>query len=526
MWSSVHRLFRNDRAAIAPTVALALFGLIAVGGIAFDYSRLAAMDTELQQAADQAALAAATQLDRGDGAQDRATAAIQNAGTNRLAANITRFANDGNSDGPTVEIESITFCSAFDDTQANNADACTETNDDANSQYVIVTTRVRTADFAFTPIVAAFSGSSEATAVAGVEASICNVAPLFVCTSDDNFPTDADIGRGLLMKTGSGNSWAPGNYGLLDFGPGNPGVIDALLGHGLNGCQATSATNTEPGNKNVTDAINTRMDVYGGSPATSDPSICDTATGTGCPAMSARKDMVVTLSASSNNDVSSIPPAAPNCPANPKTAGLQFQLPTSPVEGFPRDSCHYSGTCADGNFGDKAWDRAGYFTQNHTVADEAAALTFAGKANLSDLTRYDVYRWELSNAATLLAPKRFVTTVSTQRKNGRWDHTVTSQCTYSQPVYGSTAYPAEKDRRVLPVLAADCDALNGKGNAGEDFHVIRAFDVFLTEPSEQRTYPGVTDDKEIYGEVVGPAETVEGSSGLQYYSRIKPYLVR
>jgi len=37
--------------------------LIAAGGIAFDYARLAAMDTELQQAADQAALAAVTQLD-------------------------------------------------------------------------------------------------------------------------------------------------------------------------------------------------------------------------------------------------------------------------------------------------------------------------------------------------------------------------------------------------------------------------------------------------------------------------------
>ena len=58
------RLIRAERAAIAPTVALSLFGLIAAGGLAFDYARLAAMDTELQNAADQAALAAATQLDR------------------------------------------------------------------------------------------------------------------------------------------------------------------------------------------------------------------------------------------------------------------------------------------------------------------------------------------------------------------------------------------------------------------------------------------------------------------------------
>jgi Flp pilus assembly protein TadG len=37
--------------------------LIAAGGVAFDYSRLASMDTELQYAADQTAIAAVTQLD-------------------------------------------------------------------------------------------------------------------------------------------------------------------------------------------------------------------------------------------------------------------------------------------------------------------------------------------------------------------------------------------------------------------------------------------------------------------------------
>jgi hypothetical protein len=59
------------------------------------------MDTELQQAADQAALAAATQLDRADDAQARAALAIQDGdNAKRLAANLTAFANDG--DGMTV----------------------------------------------------------------------------------------------------------------------------------------------------------------------------------------------------------------------------------------------------------------------------------------------------------------------------------------------------------------------------------------------------------------------------------------
>ena len=63
MLSGLERFRVDESAAIAPTFALSLFALIAVGGIAFDYARLAAMDTELQNAADQAALAAASQLD-------------------------------------------------------------------------------------------------------------------------------------------------------------------------------------------------------------------------------------------------------------------------------------------------------------------------------------------------------------------------------------------------------------------------------------------------------------------------------
>src|SRR5690242_17735129 len=107
-----HRLWRNVDGAIAPMAALALVGLIAAGGIAFDYARLATMDTELQQAADQAALAAATQLDRADDSQTRASTAIQDPdNSHRLASNFTRFANEGNGTG--ITIDSIKFCSAF-----------------------------------------------------------------------------------------------------------------------------------------------------------------------------------------------------------------------------------------------------------------------------------------------------------------------------------------------------------------------------------------------------------------------------
>jgi len=539
------KLAFDSRGAVAPTVALSLFALLACGGIAFDYARLAAMDTELQQAADQAALAAATQLDRADGAQARASTAIQDpTDTNRLAANLTRFAND--SGGTPVEIESITFCKEFDDTVEDTTDACTVADGDSDSRFVVVTTALRTAEYAFTPIVSALSGDSEASAVAGVESSICNVAPLLVCAPSNDFPTNADIGKGIILKTAGGNQWVPGNYGLLDFGNGNPAVINALLGHGLNGCQSTDDNQTEPGNKNVTDAINTRMDVYGGTGATKNPSVCNVTNGTGCPAPNTRKDATLTMTYVIRQATSLGVPTPPACgePAtgngnpNPSVTYTNdwnqndWNSPSAAraPSGFPRDSCHYSGTCAGGNFGDGSWDLAGYLAANHpgiAAATIAAALNNGHDA--THLTRYDVYSWELVTAGAMNPVQVGPTTEVLPRKvqGTNTTYTFTKECAFPQPHFASANYPTEKDRRVLPVVAADCSNLKGKGTAFVDYVLLRVFDVFLTEPSLQRSwYAQPTDDKEIYGEVIGPAETFAGTSGFQYYSRNKPYLIR
>lgn len=528
------RLKPNRRGAIAPTVALSLFALIGMGGIAFDYAHLVTLDTELQQAADHAALAAATQLDRSDGAQARAAAAVQNAGSDRLAANFTRFANDSSASGQTVEITNITFCSEFDDSIADTVAACTPASDDNDSAFVIVTTELRTANFAFTPVVAAFSGTISASAVAGVQSSICNVAPLLVCAPDNSFPTNADIGKGIVMKVAGGNQWVPGNYGFLDFGNGNPAVIDALMGHGLNGCQDTDDNETEPGNKNATDAINTRFDVYAGTGATNNPSACDPSDGSGCPAPNTRKDMTLEMIYEIRQSSALPQPTPANCgaAATAQNANPSVQYDTDfdlnvAAKAFPRDACHYSGSCAGGNFGDASWNRDDYMAANHPGVSAATVAAAVGKT-IATLNRFDVYSWELANAATgAMDPLQVGATETTSKVQGQnttW--TFKKQCAFSRPQLAQGTYPAQKDRRILTIVAADCTNLKGKGAAFEDYVLLRAFDVFLVEPSLQRTTPGVTDDKEIYGEVIGPAETFAGTTGFQYYSRNRPYLVR
>ena len=534
-------LKRDQRAAVAPTVALALTALIGVGGLTFDYARLAGLHTELQQAADQAALAAASQLDRQSDSTTRANKAIQAANnSDRLAANFTRFANDAG--GSTVNVTTV-YCSAFDDSKADSAAPCTVTTDQTKAQFVVVTTSARVANYALTPVLAVFSsGDVTAKAVAGVQSSVCDIAPLVVCAPTPDFPTAADIGKGLVLKPLNGTA---GNYGLLDFGNGAPAVFDALMGFGLNGCQSTETTVTEPGTVTpITTALNTRLDVYDNknvkvcsNGGTCTPQ-CDTSTGNGCPAANARKDMIVRLADKTINTATNVSPtqaqantatASLVCPAD--SAGL-LAVPVAPVVGFPRDTCHYgtcSGTGYAANVGDGMWTRQAYFDANHPGLESAAA-TSAGKT-FASLSRYDVYKWESTSLSIspppLLAKQKIVRilTPSTPKPKNNptsYDWTIQTQCSYPAAPATRTNYPKQKDRRVLPIVAANCSQISGKTS----FASLRAFDVFITEPSADRTYPGTTDSKEIYGEIVGPSSTASGGSGFQYYSRVKPYLVR
>lgn len=528
MRGSFQLLIRAERAAVAPFVAMSLFFLIGMGGVAFDYAHLAALDTELQQAADHAALAAATQLDRSEDAIDHATAAVTGTAANRLAANLTKFANDGDADGSAVTIDALTFCSEFDDSEPVDADACEETTEGSQARYVMVTTSVRTAEYALTPVVNAISGSLSASAVAGIESNICNVAPLLVCLPSDDleFPGSEDIGRGLVLKPfGGQDSWAPGNYGLLDFGNGNPAVKAALAGHGLNGCQSTDDNQTEPGTKEVTDAINTRMDHYDGYR----PADCDLSDGAACPAKNTGKDMVRTETYTVQTATSvTTAPAAPSCGGDGAGFPGTLTLGTSwsyseAARSFERDSCHYSDSCPDRNFGDGSWDFNGYMAANHPTVPAADRADVVGGT-----TRYAVYQWELETDQ--LGPRQISQTSSFEDRGGgrnvRRIWTIEKQCAYSRPLFASSEYPEQKDRRVIPIVAADCTELNGRGQAYEDYRLLRVFDIFLTEPSLTRTGVRPTDNKEIYGEVMGPAETVSGGSGFQYYARNRPYLVR
>lgn len=223
------RLKKDESAAVAVTVALSLFGLIAVGGLAFDYARMATLDTELQNAADQAALAGVTQLDGLPGARARATTAAQN-----LVSNITRLSNDGV--GRAIAVPTVEFFT----------DANTAATSDADADRVRVTVASRSVNYALTPVVGLLnSGNLNGIALAGLETSICNVPPLYMAFD----PASEDLSRltkgtGVLLLGAESAS----QFGYLDNGKGGNGVQEAMAWDDQQGkCQRTASVSIQTG---------------------------------------------------------------------------------------------------------------------------------------------------------------------------------------------------------------------------------------------------------------------------------------
>src|SRR3546814_3266744 len=104
------------------------------------------MDSELQNAADQAALAGASQLDGQNGACLRASAAATT-----LVANLTLLANDG--DGTAVTLPPEPDCDAAGQIRFwQEREKTTAVTDDGNAHFIEVEIAASTANYAFTQL--------------------------------------------------------------------------------------------------------------------------------------------------------------------------------------------------------------------------------------------------------------------------------------------------------------------------------------------------------------------------------------
>ena len=545
--------------AVAPTVALSLFALIGAGGIAFDYARMATLDTELQNAADQAALAAATQLDQQAGAVARATAAAQ-----ALLANQTLMANDSNASGLAAAVSGVVFYATKADAEAANGLNCPTVNAvtaDATARFVCVRMADRAARYALTPVVSAFSsGNISAMAVAGLGSAICKVPPVMICNPDEptgntnvnlDFNVTGRIGAGLrLVSVGNGNTaWAPGNFGYLDTGSStsNPNVeLREALGwvtapgdcSGLNGVETRTGAGTP-----VTQAINTRFDIYE-KPNTGNGNAASCPGGGTCPpSINSVKDVVRKGNAGGGNKCG----VANNeweLPASGEYYGST--LPTSTTDltdaqadtlksmGHPRDKCHaisQNGSCTDNKVGDGAWDRNAYFRVNygwdstawHT--NVASGLSPIPTSNLTP-SRFQVYLWEIANRGTSIGGKTIL--------GDRFPYGTqpADKVDHDQPLCSALQTPSTNgvipggsnvDRRRISAAVLNCNAYDVHGGSNTVYPVLKWIELFLVEPSIQRDR---TDANDVYAEIIGQTSMGAGQTAGQVVRRDVPYLVK
>jgi Flp pilus assembly protein TadG len=549
MRSSAKRLWSDQSGAIAAVYALALPALIVCGGIAFDYARLAAMDTELQNAADQAALAAATQLD------GTATSCARAVGAARtLITNSTLFANDGNASGLTVAIADQTANNGCGDvgdkikfyTVYTSASSNTVTTNPLAAKFVSVTVNSRKAVYALTPIVSLLnSGDLAGTAVAGLGSAICKVPPVMICNPDEpvdngdvNFPFDAASRIGFGMKLIGDGSYAPGTFGYLETNFGN-GANDLLAAIGHNSppgeCSAIGGVKVKAGfNANVIDGFNTRFDINANGNS------CPNGDVNCSPSINVRKDLVrgnqCGITGNGWQEVAANSGNYTTKRYRPTSAAFLPAGTTLALMGFPRDLCHAwsdSATCSGGSgrIGNGQWDRDVYFKSNYNLTPAQWTMTTGLPSNA---TRYQVYKWEYENPAVAGS----INTVQSDGPRAAYSTPQTGQCLAP----GITPNPASNsvDRRRISAAVLNCEAHGVGGGGNTVYPVTKWIDLFLVEPSydRKRCDPGggggggsicndpYTTKTDVYVEIIGETLTGgDGSTAGQVTRRDVPYLI-
>lgn len=426
------RLLRDQRGATAIQVALGMGVMFGAGGLAIDLGRAMHLQTEMQQAADAAALAGAAELDGGDDARQRA----RTAATGALgSSNIQTFATDA--EGALVAVSQVTFLSQLDPDMPATSDT--------EARFIQVQVSPRESVPMLIPVLSGDDAPLRigARATAGFTRVACNIPPLMVCNPQEpagaagETPFDSFPGQQILIKShsgGHGGQWAPGTFGLLDTPDGSQSAqqLAIWMARGSSpGCYSTRLS-IRPGQADaVRTALNTRFDMYenpffGGNSDKRNPDYR--------PAVNVTKGL-------DNGGANACNPTNPTS--------------SRPAMALPRDSCIRAGTC---RFGAGDWDRGTYWNVNHGGAPPAGVTT-----------RYQAYRWEIDNHQI---PDPTQTTGTTVEQGD----TRLKRCYAGPTPPGDTP-----DRRVLYFAVVNCGFHNVQGNA-EDIRPVAFVKSFLTEP--------------------------------------------
>ena len=225
--------FRDARGAVAVYVAIVAPVLFGVGALALDVGRLITLHTELQAAADAAAIAGARELTRLPGSIEKAKEAAAQA-----VENIQTFSTDGGGKvvvvntqdcaklgvNPPLGAACIRFLATLpadddapidgtlydEDDPVNSGNVATG---DEDARFIDVHIGARDISNILFRLLVAFgqglvaTSTTSATAVAGQDQVICNLPPMFICNPteptgnpDEELPMNANALAGKQLK--------------------------------------------------------------------------------------------------------------------------------------------------------------------------------------------------------------------------------------------------------------------------------------------------------------------------------------
>ncbi|ATX81774.1 Putative Flp pilus-assembly TadE/G-like [Mariprofundus ferrinatatus] len=361
---------RKERGAILIMTLVYSVVLIGIAALALDVGRLLLLHSEMSNAADAAALAAAAELDGKDDARARARTAAR-----ELLSHTGRFAKKQDLlNNAALPDSAFTFyCAIGSEFDLDSSAACSDSNEDhpyydaatdAEAHYVKVTLAddggtddYYVIDLLFFPVINLITNddtilaSAHAEATAGRNNLICNYPPLMICDpfeGEGGLKNNLTRGQQIRLKAqGPNTSWAPGDFGFLQptAGPGADNLKEAIADEGIQGCTPRIVT-TNPGEVvSTTDPFNSRFDEGG-----------------------------------KKNEY----PPAPNVIDYPNDQTW-----------VSYDNCKDDSKCRIGN---NDWSRLDYWNEFHG-GTPPTTLDFDDEDGIpfNDATRYDFYRWEVLN---------------------------------------------------------------------------------------------------------------------------------
>lgn len=470
---------RRQRGAFLAIMAILIVVLLGFAALAIDVGRLLVLRSEMQNAVDSAALAAAFQLDSSAGAIERARIAARNAlehnshfARERSLLNEETLPDEAfiffciigsrfDIDADDASVDLSHFCGNTTAYAETGADARKyEATGDADAHYVRVHLAASdsavdnfTLDLIFYPVIRLLGAeniisqlSLEAVALAGRGFFACNFPPMAICDpfeGEGGFRENMTEGAHIILKQQS-PGWSPGNAGFLNLGsPGASSVSNDLADESSTGCSPPVLTTAPGGMTNkMKSAINTRFGVYKRTGADEDDIFGD------------QYDPVDADYRTADADTY---PAAPN------------------VMNYPLDQTTHD----DDRFGNGDWLCGEYWLTHHLPTE----LPPTG-CLINSITRWDVYNHEISNTLPIIQEDDDLTDDPERAKDA-----------------DSSDSAQHVGRRRFFVGVLSCNALGVAGNTTVPVFSPDGFaEIFIIAPA---TAPNHPDGAQIFGEFIG-----------------------